>query len=323
MAFTAEHATRFLQAAHERNRLPHALLIVDPHRTGAPQVATRLVSLLNNVPAQELDAMEDEYCRIVRARSKSRRILVDEIRDVEPFFQKRAAPGKWKIGIFPEVDCLNEQAANAFLKTLEEPPSQTLILLITAYPERLMQTIRSRCVRVDLFTPGTQYELTETEKAILPAWLDMCRNLGSELHTLAFRGELIRILAGVKENISSRLEQALKEASREISKASGINDWEKQMQDTNAALIEMEYLSERDNLLDFLMAWLGDALLLSSDAPRLRFPQYKKELEELTARETPPSLILRIEALERLRDDLKTNVHEGLALDVRLLDALA
>lgn len=323
MAFTAEHATRFLQAAHERNRLPHALLIVDPHRLGAPVVASRLVSLLNHVPEKELDAMEDEYCRIVRARSKSRRILVDEIRDIEPFFQKRALPGKWKIGIFPEVDCLNEQSANAFLKTLEEPPPQSLILLITAFPERLMQTIRSRCVRVDIFTPGTGYEPTDTEKKILPAWINMCKNLGSELHTLAFRGEMTRVLSEVKTEISSRLELALKETSREISKSSGITDWEKQMQEATAAHIEMEYLAERDNLLDFFMAWLGDALLLASKAPQLRFPQYKEALEELLLRESLPSLIRRIEALERLRDDLKTNVHEALALDVRLLEALA
>ncbi len=323
MAFTAEQATHFLKAAYQRNRLPHALLIVDPHQTGGRQAAAELTALLNKTPLRELDAMEDEYCRIVRPRSKSRRVLVEEIRDVEPFFQKKALPGKWKIGIFPEADCINEQAANAFLKTLEEPPAQTLILLLTAYPERLMRTIRSRCVRVDIFTPGVSASLSETERAILPAWLHMCRNIGSEASVLCFRGEMTQTLAKIRETISGRLESTLKEQSKQIAKTSGINDWEKQMQDSTAASIEREYLDERDGLLDFFMAWLGDALRLKSGSPHLQFPEHKTDLQQLADKHKTAELINRIEALERLRDDLKTNAHEALTLDVRLLEALA
>lgn len=323
MAFTAEQATEFLKSAYNRNRLPHALLIVDPYYEGGQQVAREMVTLLNNTPATTSGLPEDEYCRVVRPQSKSRRVLVDEIREIEPFFQKQAVPGKWKIGIFPEADCINEQAANAFLKTLEEPPAHTLILLLTAYPERLMRTILSRCIRVDIFTPGKKYELKNIEKAILPAWLNMARNLGSESSVLGFRGEMSKVLSETKDQISKRMETALKETSRQISQGSGVTDWEKQMQDANVAAIEREYLGERDNMLDFFMAWFGDALRLMAGSQHLLFEDYRQELESLAKKESTAGLILRIEALERLRDDLKTNVQETLALDVRLLEALA
>ena len=58
---------------------------------------------------------------------KSRRILRDDIRAVEPFLQQRAAEGKWKIAVFMDAERMNDEAANAFLKTLEEPPGQCLL----------------------------------------------------------------------------------------------------------------------------------------------------------------------------------------------------
>lgn len=322
MSFTAGQAFEFLKAAYERNRLPHALLIVDPGKEGGEQVAREMVSLLNQSPLIDSGFPEDEYCRVVRPKSKTRRVLVDDIRDIEPFFQKKAELGKWKIGIFPEADSINEQAANAFLKTLEEPPDHTLIILLTAFPERLMRTILSRCVRVDIFTPGMTYQLKDIEKAILPSWLKMTGKLGSEASVLAFRGEISRVLSESKDQISKRLESALKETSKQISQGSGITDWEKQMQDSNIAAIESEYLMERSYLLDFFMSWFGDALKLKSGSTHLQFTEYKTELAKLAESETTSSLIRRIEAMEHLREDLKTNAQETLTLDVRLMEAL-
>lgn len=323
MAYTVEQSIRFLLAAHERERLPHALLLTDPALTGAHSVAAQLVAHMNKIPLKDLDAMESDYCRIVRAHSKSRKILVDDIRNVEPFFQKKALGDKWKIGVFPEADCLNEQAANAFLKTLEEPPPRSLIILITAHPEQLMRTILSRCVRMDIYTPGMTYVLSSVEKALVPAWIEACNHLGSELSALAFRGAMSHVLTQAKESIRKRHESALKETSKGIALATGVKDWEKQMEDVNNAVIEAEYLNERDNLLDFFIAWFGDALRLKSRAPHIQLSEYEDELKSLSSTKSVPELMRRIAAIENLRDDLKTNVHEQLALDVRLLEALA
>ena len=125
MAFTASQAFDLLRTAFSRNRLPHALLIVGDEHQGASRLILQLLELINGIRADHLDGVRDEYCRLVRPKSKSRRILRDDIRSVEPFLQQCAAEGKWKIAVFMDAERMNDEAANAFLKTLEEPPSRT------------------------------------------------------------------------------------------------------------------------------------------------------------------------------------------------------
>jgi len=72
-------------------------------------------------------------------------IRVDEIRAVEDALSLRAYEGKKKVAVIDEADTMNQSAANAFLKTLEEPPDDSLIILIASNSDRLPETIRSRC----------------------------------------------------------------------------------------------------------------------------------------------------------------------------------
>ncbi len=148
MAFTASQAFDLLRTAFSRNRLPHALLIVGDEHQGASRLILQLLELINGIRADHLDSVRDEYCRLVRPKSKSRRILRDDIRAVEPFLQQRAAEGKWKIAVFMDAERMNDEAANAFLKTLEEPPGQCLLILSTSQPDQLLQTIISRCASI-------------------------------------------------------------------------------------------------------------------------------------------------------------------------------
>ena len=78
--------------------------------------------------------------------SKSRRIVIDQIRGLEHALQMRAPDGRKKVAIISDADRLQPQAANAFLKTLEEPPNDSLLLLLSALPEALPDTILSRCL---------------------------------------------------------------------------------------------------------------------------------------------------------------------------------
>lgn len=79
-------------------------------------------------------------------------IRIDEIRAIDDVLSLKAFEGRKKIIIVDDADTMNPYAANAFLKTLEEPPEDSLIILITSNPDRLPDTIRSRCSRVN-FTP--------------------------------------------------------------------------------------------------------------------------------------------------------------------------
>jgi len=79
-------------------------------------------------------------------------ITVSVIRGLEESLSYKAFEGKWKIVIIDKADSLNQSAANAFLKTLEEPPGQSLLVLISSMPELIPQTIRSRCQKIN-FSP--------------------------------------------------------------------------------------------------------------------------------------------------------------------------
>jgi DNA polymerase-3 subunit delta' len=79
-------------------------------------------------------------------------IRIEEIRAIDDILSFKPFEGRNKVVIVDEADTMNPFAANAFLKTLEEPPKDSLIILISSNPERLPDTIRSRCSRVN-FTP--------------------------------------------------------------------------------------------------------------------------------------------------------------------------
>ena len=77
-------------------------------------------------------------------------LKVDEVRRIAPFFGLSAGEGGWRVAIVDTADEMNENAANALLKNLEEPPRKSLLMLLSDAPGRLLPTIRSRCQRLDL-----------------------------------------------------------------------------------------------------------------------------------------------------------------------------
>jgi len=83
---------------------------------------------------------------------ESGQIRIEEIRAIDDILSLKPFEGRWKIVIVDDAHAMNSFAANAFLKTLEEPPKDSLIILISSNPDRLPDTIRSRCSRLN-FTP--------------------------------------------------------------------------------------------------------------------------------------------------------------------------
>jgi DNA polymerase-3 subunit delta' len=88
-------------------------------------------------------------------------IRVGEIRAVEESLSFKPFEGRRKVVIIDDADSMNPSAANAFLKTLEEPPEESLLILIAAHPDRLQETIRSRCCRINFapLSPGACREV--------------------------------------------------------------------------------------------------------------------------------------------------------------------
>lgn len=90
----------------------------------------------------------------------NREIKIDQIRILREKLALAAFEARCKVAIIDEAELINEEAANAFLKTLEEPPSNTVIILISTSPEKLPDTVRSRCISIG-FKPLGEKE-TET-----------------------------------------------------------------------------------------------------------------------------------------------------------------
>src|SRR4030081_833070 len=150
MAFTRNGAFEYLSRAYERNRLGHAYLISGPPGSGKRGLASDLSNLLSGSKSADVFVSPPPGVYLAEPESKSRRIVIDQVRTLEHALQMRSANGHRKIAIITDADRLQPQAANAFLKTLEEPPNDSLLLLLSSMPEVLPDTILSRCISIPL-----------------------------------------------------------------------------------------------------------------------------------------------------------------------------
>src|SRR3954453_21581804 len=150
MAFDRGTALELLRRAHEQNRLAHAYLITGAAGSGKEMLAAELTSLVNGTPTEDVFSAKAREVFVARPESKSRRIITAQIRELEHALHMRAANAGRKVAIIPDADRLQNEAANAFLKTLEEPPKDSLLLLLSALPEALPETILSRCIAIPL-----------------------------------------------------------------------------------------------------------------------------------------------------------------------------
>ena len=114
------------------------------------QLISRVDACDECASCKKIDAMTHPDLMLVTPEKGE--IRIGEIRAVESALSFKPFEGKRKVVIIDEADTMNQAAANAFLKTLEEPPDESLLMLITAHPDMLPETIRSRCCRLN-FVP--------------------------------------------------------------------------------------------------------------------------------------------------------------------------
>src|SRR3954454_22422376 len=150
MAFLPDAALEYLRRAHQQNRLGHAYLISGSPGSGKRMLAAQVAALVNGTKAEDVFSTRAHDIFVAEPESKSRRIVIDQVRELEHALHMRATGDGRKVAIIAEADRLQSQAANAFLKTLEEPPQNSLLLLLSALPEVLPDTIISRCIPIPL-----------------------------------------------------------------------------------------------------------------------------------------------------------------------------
>ena len=154
-----EHVVRTLKNAVEQNRLAHAYLFVGPRGIGKTSSARILAKALNCEKGPTISPCGVcDSCREIAA-GNSLDVLeldaasnrgIDDVRELRDNVRYAPTRGRYKIYIIDEVHMLTKEAANALLKTLEEPPEHVIFCLATTEPEKLPITILSRCQRFDL-----------------------------------------------------------------------------------------------------------------------------------------------------------------------------
>lgn len=302
-------AFELIRQAYRRNRLAHAYVIAGPTRGAAGVLVTRVLQLLF-CPAPDGPCGTCHTCCQVQSRTwadvfwlvpelKSRRISAEAMRDkMLGQIAQTSLAGGWKAGVISGADRMSDAAANIFLKTLEEPPPQTLFLLLTDSPQLLLPTIVSRCQRMEIDEPPVFAEpwrtrlleiLThETPPGPLPA--------------MVAASHLAELTAEMKDAAEAEVKAEVKAEAETIDEDT----------DVIKGRISARYREMRADLLRALLNWYRDLLVLrAGGAPE--HVHYQDHLSLLTQRAqhlTLAQAMANVDGVEDLNRQLERSLVE-------------
>jgi DNA polymerase-3 subunit delta' len=318
MAFLPADILERLRRARAGGRLPHAMLISGSAGSGRAELAMSIAGMVNETDATGAASHPDVHK--LEPESKSRRILIEPFRQFcEPFFSTSFRPGATKTGIILEADRLHPNAANAFLKTLEEPPANTLFILVTSNPGQLPVTVVSRCAHFPLrdaglpALEGPAAEIAEATGEMLSA--------GSSSRTgaaLRLARRLQRLLREAREDVEEELTAAFKAEKKRLGDTAE-DEWLKDEEARLKALVEARVLATRQHLAGVVAERTADVLRARHGGAALQFPALEAESRRLAAQFDDAALLRVLDGAARLRLFLDRNLKEDLALEAGCL----
>ena len=223
-----------LRRAVRENRISHSYIFSGPDGIGKKLISLEFAKILNctSTHKDSETGLKDNACDCPSCRKiekgihpdvflveykGAKDIKVDQIREeVEEKLYFRPFEGRFKVAILDEAERMNQNAQNAFLKTLEEPPSDSVIILITSQPQSLLPTIRSRCQIME-FSPLPEETIVEEirkrkgqspEEAVLCARLSggsLGKALSIDQNLLSQREELLTKLSKINPRHASEV----------------------------------------------------------------------------------------------------------------------
>ncbi|PLX88330.1 MAG: DNA polymerase III subunit delta' [Desulfuromonas sp.] len=303
-----------LRRALSSNRLAHAYLFEGPSGIGKRLMALALARALvcrdrtgcGDCPAcRKIDHNNHPDLHLLDAEDAT--IKIDQIRGIQKNLALRPLEADCKICLIDGAEWLNPAAGNALLKTLEEPQGKALLILLTAHPETLLDTIRSRCQRLPFRRlPHKQLadilesrlELEEVDAHILAALSEgsFKKALGQhrELY-LENRRDLIRSLTALSAGSIFPL-----------------MEFAQQLADDKEQLADV---------LEIFQTFYRDLLLLHFGRPETELVNLdmRETLHKLVRRESVTGLLKKLDALHQGRQQLLRNVNRQLAMEVMLM----
>ena len=310
---------KYISSAVENNRVSHAYILNGERGSGKKMLAnlfamTLLCETGDNEPCGKChsckQAESGNHPDIIRVtHEKPNSISVDDIRtqvnntvDIKPY------QGPYKVYIIPQADMMTPQAQNAILKTIEEPPSYAVFLLLTENAETLLPTINSRCVMLKLRNiKHTLIKKYLMENLEIPDYkADMCTafaqgNMGRAImlansdHFNEIREEAVQLLKHINEMELNEIVAAVKNIS--------------------------VYKLEITDYLDIIMIWYRDVLLYKAtkEIDKVVFKDQLQSIKEQARKSSYEGIELILESLEKAKARLKANVNFDLVMELLFL----
>ena len=287
----------------DSGRMAHGYIIQgSPASSGGELVRRMLARLL----AKETTANIEKHADVcwIEPQSKSRQIRVEDMQRMMNQLDRTSFEGGWKAGVIAYADRMNEQSANKFLKTLEEPPGRSLIILITENPESMLATIRSRCQLVAV--PHDEVMDEQWRSALLDV-LSLNPNAGV-LGNLAVAGRVGEILHVAEKELSEGTNEEVEESAADEKVRIG-------REASKARLLRREALT-------LLQDWFRDVMLLQAGGAesRLNFPDYAEAARAQGQGQSRKACYKRIDRLERAASQLERNLPVVDVLELALAD---
>lgn len=243
-------------------------------------------------------------------REEDKKILsVDVVREkINNDIVLKPYSGKYKVYIVPEAEKMNPQAQNAILKTIEEPPSYAIIILLTTNHNALLQTILSRCITI---------QMKPIETALIK------KELTEKYQIVDYQSDIVASFA--QGNLGKAIELARSEGFNEMKalvlsmtkKASRIDEYE------ISEIIKSfgEYKLNMDQILDLITLWFKDVLLYKAtmDETRLVFSEDIYEIKEQASSVSYPGLDNIFSAVAEASNRLNANVNFELVMELLIL----
>ena len=310
---------QYIQNAVTEDKVSHAYIMNGERGSGKKLLANLFAQTLQcerggNEPCYEChsckQALSGNHPDIITVQhEKPSSISVDEIRvQVNEDIQVKPYSSKYKIYIIPEADLMTQQAQNALLKTIEEPPSYAIIILLTENAQKLLPTICSRCVMLKLRNIKDQlvkkYLMENLQIPVYKA--DVCTafaqgNIGRAIllanseHFNEIKEEAIQLLKNIDTMDVSDMIEAVKRCS--------------------------QYKMDVDDYLDVLAIWYRDVLIYKAtkNIDRVIFAEQLNYIKERARKSSYEGIENILKAIENAKARLRANVNFDLVMELLLL----
>ena len=307
------------QKAIANNKVSHAYILTGEAGMGRKSLANAFALTLLCEKGKSEPCMECHACKQVLSgnhpdliyveHEKPGSIGVDDIRkQINDTIMVRPYSSYYKIYIVDEAEKMTQQAQNALLKTIEEPPSYAVIILLTTNQDAFLPTILSRCVQLKL-KPLKDFVV----KSYLTEHMQIAE-ADADIYAAFARGNLGRAIALASSEDFNLMRQEVLHLLKHVKDAdiSELLDYIRKLKEDNLDIYEC---------LDFMQLWYRDVLLykVTKDINLLVFKDESRSIHEISQVSGYDGLEQILDAIDKARVRLDANVNMDLAMELMLL----